>query len=425
MNAGRYEVVGAIAAGGMASIELARDAATGEYVALKRLHAHVAEDSEFVAMFLDEARLAASIRHRNVVRVHEVVRDPLALVMDYVDGGSLHALGQRLAASGRRLPLPIALRIVCDLAAALFAAHELRDTEGRSLEVVHRDVSPHNVVIGTDGLARLTDFGIARAAARLAATRGGQVKGKLAYMAPEQVAGESLDHRADLYAAGIVLWELLVGRRLFDGASGASILAAVLQGPPGSPRAFVPEVTESIDAVCMRALANDRDARYATGAELGAALEAAALASGVGLASYEEVGALVRELGLGGHKVTPPSSRTSSPRRRRLASPLPSALPLPSAPEPPPSAAPSLEPPPSSSRSLASTPKPSLPPSPSPSPPSLEPPPSLSPESSRSASRSLESRPKPSPSPAPGPPAALVVAAVAAAVVALWWVVRG
>lgn len=213
----RYELVAEIASGGMATVFLARLSGVGgfqRFVAIKRLHPHLAAEREFVEMFLDEARLAAGIHHPNVVSILEVGASDRGyyLVMEYIEGDTLARLLARAATSGQRLPREIALRVVIDMLAGLHAAHELKDEMGQPTGLVHRDVSPQNVLVGLDGICRITDFGVARAASRLSATRVGQLKGKIAYMAPEQAMGKSdIDRRADVFAGGIVLWRCSPG----------------------------------------------------------------------------------------------------------------------------------------------------------------------------------------------------------------------
>ncbi|MFO0651583.1 MAG: serine/threonine-protein kinase [Polyangiales bacterium] len=272
---GRYTFVREIASGGMATVFLARarDGGVERDVAIKRLHPHLATEDEFVSMFFDEARLAARIRHPNVVATLEVDDlDGLSIVMEYVDGPTLLEMARCEARRGARLPPPVVARVALDLLAGLAVAHDLRGDDGAPLELVHRDVSPHNVLVGVDGVARLTDFGIARASVRLSHTRDGQMKGKIAYMAPEQVVADACDRRADLFAAGVVLWELFSGRRLFAGSSDAQILYALLQGQIPSVRSVVPDLPEGLDATLAKALSRDPDARWSSAAEFAAAL---------------------------------------------------------------------------------------------------------------------------------------------------------
>jgi serine/threonine-protein kinase len=247
------------------------------FVAIKRLHPHLAKENEFVQMFLDEARLAAGIHHPNVVPILEVGASDRGyhLVMEYIEGDTLARLLARAASGGTPLPLEIALRIVVDMLAGLHAAHELRDERGDPTELVHRDVSPQNVLVGADGISRIADFGVARAATRLSATRAGQLKGKIAYMAPEQAAGEKVDRRADVFASGIVLWEVLCARRLFKGENDAATLNRVLSDPIPSPREHVPSLPRELADVCMKALERDANRRYASCAQFADALERA------------------------------------------------------------------------------------------------------------------------------------------------------
>jgi serine/threonine-protein kinase len=266
----------------MATVFLARLTGVGgfqRFVAMKRLHPHLANEKEFVEMFLDEARIAARIHHPNVVPILEVGASPVGyyLVMEYIEGDTLARLLARAAQRGMRLPIPIALRIALDMLAGLHAAHELRDDSGGPIHLVHRDVSPQNVLVGVDGIARITDFGVARAASRLTATRVGQLKGKIAYMAPEQAAGEeSLDRRADVFAAGIVIWEELAAKRLFKAENEAATLSRVMSEPVPPLSVIVPGLSVQLSNVIMRALERDPDRRFASCAQFGDALEAAA-----------------------------------------------------------------------------------------------------------------------------------------------------
>ncbi len=267
---GRYALYGALASGGMATVHVGRlrgSAGFQRTVAIKRLHAQLAEDSEFVAMFLDEARLAGRIRHSNVVSVIDVVsaEHEVLLVMEYVQGESLSRLMK-----GRRVPPPILAAILCDALDGLHAAHEAHDEQGQPLGIVHRDVSPQNIIVGVDGLARVLDFGIAKASNRIQVTREGQLKGKLAYMSPEQLHHKPLTRAADIHAIGIVLWEGLTGERLFAANSEGETVTKVLFGDRDAPsaRGAPPEY----DGVTLKALAPDPADRFATAREMSIAL---------------------------------------------------------------------------------------------------------------------------------------------------------
>ena len=293
----RYELIGEIASGGMATVFLARLTGLGgfqRFVALKRLHPHLASEKDFVRMFLDEARLAAGIHHPNVVPILEVGAGRVGyyLVMEYIEGETLARLLARAASVNTKLPVPISIRIGVDMLLGLHAAHELKDESGAPTNLVHRDVSPQNVLVGADGISRITDFGVARAASRLGDTRAGQLKGKIAYMAPEQASGvEELDRRADVFAAGIVIWEALAQRRLFKAQNEAATLSRVMNEPVPNLSAIASDVPDPVTAVISRALQRHPDRRFASCAEFADALEAAAsryrlLASSRELAGY-------------------------------------------------------------------------------------------------------------------------------------------
>ena len=278
LRIGRYELFDELASGGMATVHIGRlKGAVGfsRMVAIKRLHTQFLRDRQFVTMFVDEARLAARIRHPNVVPIIDVVQtnEELFLVMEYVQGVSL----ARAAALGRKhqieIPIAVATGIVVAVLHGLHAAHEAKDDHGEPLGIVHRDVSPQNVLIGADGVARVLDFGIAKARGRLHDTAEGVVKGKLAYMAPEQISGADLGREADIYAAGVILWELLAGRRLHAAATETQVLASVLHGAHAAPSKHRPDVPEALDALVMRSLSLDAGARFATARELALALE--------------------------------------------------------------------------------------------------------------------------------------------------------
>jgi serine/threonine-protein kinase len=279
--AGRYAVFHPIDAGGMATVHFGMSSGAIGFarpVAIKRLHSRLSADVGARSMFVDEARLAARIHHPNVVQTLDVVEDgaELLLVMEYVHGESLARLA-KLVKEGpaEPMPIPIALAVMIDVLHGLHAAHEAVGDDGLPLKIIHRDVSPQNILVGVDGVARLFDFGVAKAEGRVHTTENGAVKGKLAYMAPEQLRGEELERRVDVFAAGIVLWELLTGRRLFQGPAdgGVVLLDKILNGDIDPPSRHVPSVDPALDSIVARALNRDASARFPTAHEMAGALE--------------------------------------------------------------------------------------------------------------------------------------------------------
>jgi serine/threonine-protein kinase len=286
---GGYDLLAELAAGGMAMVYLGRandGRAVAPLVAIKRPHRHLASDKMFLSMLLDEARLASAIQHENVVKVRELgfhASEPF-IVMDYVEGASLSELRKELAAAERAVDTKVAVRVVLDALMGLHAAHEMRDDTGRPLGIIHRDVSPHNVLIGCDGKARLTDFGIAKAEDRLQITRTHEVKGKLAYLAPERVDKRRIcTKQSDVFSMAVVLWECLAGRRLFRGEEAVDTLQEVMHAPIPRLRVLGAHVPPALDDVIARGLSRDLDARFKTAAEFGEAIERAAGKGNVGL----------------------------------------------------------------------------------------------------------------------------------------------
>jgi serine/threonine protein kinase len=286
---GRYALHDEIAAGGMATVHIGRllgPVGFSRTVAIKRLHAQFAKDPEFVSMFLDEARVAARVRHPNVIGTLDVVAlaGELFLVMEYVHGETLARLMRVVRDAGQSIPVPIVAAVMIGVLDGLHAAHEATNDRGEPLTLVHRDISPHNILVGTDGISRVLDFGIAKAAGRVQTTRDGQLKGKLSYMAPEQIHG-SVDRRTDVYAASVVLWEGLVGKRLFFGENEAKTLANVLSAKPDPPSKHRLSISPELDALVLRGLNPDPTSRFASAREMARALQkivAAAPASDVG-----------------------------------------------------------------------------------------------------------------------------------------------
>jgi serine/threonine protein kinase len=276
---GRNELLLPIGRGGMATVWVARrhedDRKDDRVVAIKAILADLAEEEEFVKMFLDEGRLVQMIRHPNVVDLYEVGQDEgvMYMAMEWVEGDSLHTL---IAEAGKRRPIPpeMAVRIVADAASGLHAAHELTNEQGESLGVVHRDVSPHNILIGTTGSVKLVDFGVAKAVERLAeATMAGQVKGKFGYMSPEQAVARPVDRRSDVFSLGIVLFEVTTGRRLFRGSNDAETLHLVVEGDIPRPTSIDPRYPPRLEQIVLKALSRSRRERYQTAEELQKALE--------------------------------------------------------------------------------------------------------------------------------------------------------
>jgi serine/threonine-protein kinase len=276
---GRYRLYDVIAAGGMATVHYGRlhgELGFARTVAVKRLHKDYARDPEFVAMFMDEARLTMRVQHPNVVQTLDVVaaEGEVLLVMEYVPAVSLGQLLRAASTRGERVPASIAAKVVVHVLRGLHAAHEATDEAGNPLDIVHRDVSPQNVLVGTDGAARVLDFGVAKATGRQQTTREGQVKGKFAYMAPEQVTGVCVTRQSDVFAASIVLWEALTGKRLFEAESETALLARVLSAPIPPPSTESPGLDAELDRIVLRGLARDLPARYPSAREMALDLEA-------------------------------------------------------------------------------------------------------------------------------------------------------
>jgi hypothetical protein len=291
---GCCELFTEIAHGGMATIHLGRWLGAGGFakaVAVKALHPNYARDPDFVAMFMDEARVVAGIRHPNVMPTIDLVEEEgeLFIVMEYVEGVTLAHLLRRAWEIQERVPVAIVLRIVTGVLHGLHAAHEAKNTQGEPMCVIHRDVSPENIMVGVDGHPRLIDFGIATALDRYSRTRDGELKGKLAYLAPEQVLGAKLTRRTDVFAASIVLWQALTGRKLFGAESVVEAAHKILNMPLQVPSAVSSRVPKGLDRIVMRGLERDPTKRWATADAMAEALEAAGT-----LATYSEVGSWVR-----------------------------------------------------------------------------------------------------------------------------------
>ena len=296
---GRYDLLHRLASGGMGSVYVGRARGVGDFerlVAIKVLHEHLAHQEDFVGMFLDEARLAAQIRHPNVVATVDVCPTPEGyfLVMDYIEGDHLGGLLRAAMRKGELLPVPVVLRIVVDSLMGLAAAHGLKDRTGTVLNLVHRDISPQNVLVGVDGMARLTDFGVAKAEHRISSTREGQFKGKLAYASPEQAATGEVEQRSDLFGMGVVMWEALTAKRLFGADTNQATLRRLLEEPIPALSLVRPDLA-ALDPFMAKALARDRDERFQTAQEMAEAIELVAPQVG-GLATTRGVAQSVRTL---------------------------------------------------------------------------------------------------------------------------------
>lgn len=273
---GKYELLRKIASGGMGQVFLARErSAVERLVVLKLILPHLAEDEEFLSMFLEEARLVARLQHSNLVTILDLleVEGRHCLAMEYVQGDDVRRLDKQARLKGRLLPPGLVLRIISEAAAGLDYAHKARDAQGQPLKLVHRDVSPQNILVGFDGAVKIIDFGVAKAAGSGHHTATGVLKGKYPYMSPEQASGHAVDGRSDQFALGVVMWELLTGKRLFKSESDMMTLRLVkdCQVPP--PSQINPKLPPGLDEVVLRALAPTPDKRYPDCSALRLALE--------------------------------------------------------------------------------------------------------------------------------------------------------
>ena len=271
---GRYEVLAQLGIGGMAELYVARQSGLSGFeriVALKRILPHLTADDEFVRMFLDEARIAASLDHPNIAQVTDIDIEggQYFFAMEFVHGRDL----RQVVKAGGALTMSVALRIVSHVAAGLHHAHEARDPLGRPLGLVHRDVSPSNVMIAYSGAVKLTDFGIAKASEQTSRTLEGRIKGKVGYMSPEQCRGESVDRRSDIFALGILLYELTTSMRAFYSQNDFATMARITRAEYVKPSEHDPSYPPALEQIIARALAKDPADRYATAAEVRDAIE--------------------------------------------------------------------------------------------------------------------------------------------------------
>lgn len=302
---GKYVLCGELARGGMATIFIGHAVGSTRPLAIKTMNVH-GSSPELITMFLDELALAGSVKHRNIVQTIEVVStdDDLCLVMEYVEGETVSKLVRACREQNLVLPIPIVAGIVCSALQGLHAVHEATDATGKPLEIIHRDVSPQNIVVGVDGVTRLLDFGVAKAAVRLQQTRTGELKGKVAYMAPEQLDRHEVSRSTDLYAMAIVLWEALTGKRLFEAETEGQLVRRVMQGTTTPPSSVRPDVSPALDAVVMRALARAPGDRYPSARHLAGAIEGA-----TEIARTPDIGAWVQSV----------AKKTLEVRARRVA----------------------------------------------------------------------------------------------------------
>jgi eukaryotic-like serine/threonine-protein kinase len=272
---GPYLLLKRVAVGGMAELFLAKDTRDGKVVVLKRILPYLAEQPEFVKMFLDEARIVSQLHHPNIVELRELgsLENNLFIAMEWVEGTDLRKLVVEANERDERMPLNLAVYVVSRLCAGLDYAHQRRGTDGQPLGIVHRDVSPQNVMVSYTGEVKLVDFGIAKASTIATRSNPGIIKGKFLYLAPEQVKQEEVDHRADLFAVGIVLYELTCGRSPFARSSSEAVIYAIRKEPPVVPRKVVPNYPPGLESLVLRLLEKDPDLRFQSGQEVRLALE--------------------------------------------------------------------------------------------------------------------------------------------------------
>lgn len=277
---GQYEILEKIASGGMADVYKARRSGVEGFqkiVAIKKILPHLADNEQFIGMFADEAKLAAQLSHPNVVHIHDLGKIDAGgyfIAMEYVDGRDLRAILHSAREVSTPMPVPLAIYVASKVASALDYAHRRRDPGGKELAIVHRDVSPQNILISYEGEIKLCDFGIAKAASKASTTQSGALKGKLQYMSPEQAWGRPIDHRSDLFSLGAVLFEMLTGEKLFRGDSDLNLLEKVRAAEVPVPSSRNPEIPKSLDAILGKTLAREPDERYGSASDLLRDLEA-------------------------------------------------------------------------------------------------------------------------------------------------------
>ena len=270
---GKYTLIDRIAVGGMAEIFLARQAGLEGFektIVIKRIRPHLSKQSNFVKMFLNEAKLAAQLNHPNIVQIYDLGRigESYFIAMEYIFGRDMRRIIPKADALGIPFPMVYALKIASSVCEGLYYAHARTDMYGNALNIVHRDVTPENIFVSFDGTVKVLDFGIAKAANQIEQTRAGEIKGKLSYMSPEQCMGKPLDNRSDIFSLGVVLYEWLTGFKLFTGDSEVAILKSITEGKIYAPSYFKADIPEGVEAILMKALEKDREKRYQTAWEM-------------------------------------------------------------------------------------------------------------------------------------------------------------
>lgn len=337
---GQYILTEHIATGGMAEVLKARMMGMEGFqktVAIKRILPHLTDNHEFVTMFIDEAKLAAQLNHNNIIHIYDLgkIERSYYIAMEYIDGWDLRSVLQRCRDRSMTVPMPLALHTASLLAGALDYAHRKRDFENRDLGLVHRDVSPQNVLISKEGDVKLCDFGIAKAASKASHTRAGALKGKLQYMSPEQAWGREIDHRSDIFSLGLVLFEMLTGRRVFSGDSEMSVLEQVRNPEVAPPSRYNPEIPPKVDAILLKALETDPGRRYQSAKDLQRDLDKALRKTG-GAPTLGELAEFIERVMSSTEGAAPPKERPFPAQAPEVPAPVEPAAetPLPALEEP-------------------------------------------------------------------------------------------
>jgi len=270
---GKYSLLNRIAVGGMAEIFLARQEGLEGFektICIKRIRPHLSSQPNFVRMFLNEAKLAAQLNHPNIVQIYDLgrINDSYFIAMEYISGRDMSRIIPKAEKAGIPFPMIYALRIASNVCEGLYYAHTKTDAYGNPLHVVHRDVTPENVLVGFNGTVKIVDFGIAKANTQIEQTRAGEIKGKLSYMSPEQAMGAQLDARSDIFALGSVVYEWITGYKLFTGENEMAILKSIIDGKIYPPSYFKEDVPESVERILMKALEKDKEKRYQSAWEM-------------------------------------------------------------------------------------------------------------------------------------------------------------